>query len=222
MQIWYLPPFLLAALVYWVQTRKHPEDKEKWTWCALGICLGAALMFILVFVSRQATPTSPSLANAKSDVERSRPMASLGEDTFVEVLPPTRLQENRGIGIGSLQITLLQVTEAAATLRLEPAEEVFVIVRSQVSLRQIDTQANVPPPATKGTPPPTKIVLGGYMEFIFRNRSYRLGLLETELPLWGLAPRGLRGILPPKAVVRLLEGKERGFTIDGAPSGLAR
>lgn len=50
MKLWYLVPFLLAALNWFVQTRRHAESKNNWTWGSLGFCVGGVILGLIVFL----------------------------------------------------------------------------------------------------------------------------------------------------------------------------
>jgi hypothetical protein len=202
MQIWYLSPFLLALLVWWVATRKHPEDKEKWTWLALGVCAGAVLMFTLVFFSeRRATDVGRALgAKAPSSAEDSL-RVKLEQDRAKEVLPPTRIRRNRTIGVGSLQITLLDVSAATAKLQIDPRDELEYFGAIQGWWPNAANENGEP----QGPPLAVEALLGRYLDFGYQGRFYRLGLLETQPPLWGLASPEIHDALPSHAVIRLVD-----------------
>jgi hypothetical protein len=215
MQIWYLSPFLLALLVWWVATRKHPEDKEKWTWLALGVCAGSVLMFTLAFFSQHKAAETADLADGMTPVVNGKAKARLENDSAVEVLAPVRIRQNRSVVAGSLQITLMKVTATTARLQLEPRQELELFDAPQWPYETGTDSAN-----TSVTRTATEVTLGDYLVFGFRGRLYRLGLLEIQPPLWGFAPAEAQEVLASHAVIRLLaEGYySTNSTISGEPN----
>ncbi|HKO57947.1 MAG TPA: hypothetical protein VJ276_18920 [Thermoanaerobaculia bacterium] len=202
MQIWYLSPFLLALLVWWVATRKRPDDKEKWTWLALGVCAGAVLMFTLVFFSeRQVTGLAGGLDSKALSSGDHTVRVTLEDDEAKEILPPTRIGRNRAIAVGSLQITLRDVTEATAELQIHPSDELEYFGNVNGWWPKDSTgKANLTRP-----PLAVEAELGRYLDFGYHGRFYRLGLLETEPPLWGLASPEIHDMMPSHAVIRLVD-----------------
>ncbi|HYR30090.1 MAG TPA: hypothetical protein VEU30_16615, partial [Thermoanaerobaculia bacterium] len=104
----YLSPFVLAAVTWWVATRKHPAEKEKWSMLALGFTFGAVLMFGLVFFSERTGKSDFDADAVPASVLK--PAVRLAEDHGVEVLPLTRIRQGRSVAAGSLQITLVGAT----------------------------------------------------------------------------------------------------------------
>lgn len=198
-QIWYLSTFLLALLVWWVATRKHPEEKEKWTWLALGVCAGAVLMFTLVFFSeRRALGEGYGGAKALSPAEPAR--VTLEQDRAKEILAPTRIRRSRTIAVGSLQITLLDVSATTAKLQIDPRGELEYFGTINGWWPKVASGAgNIGPPVA------VEASLGRYLDFGYQGRFYRLGLLETQPPLWGLASPEMHDMLPSHAVIRLVD-----------------
>jgi hypothetical protein len=225
MQIWYLSPFLLALLVWWVATRKHPDEKEKWTWLSLGVCAGAVLMFTLVFLSEKRTTAAGRSVAANAQYSADGPVrVTLQDDRAKEILPATTISRNRTIAVGSLQITLLDVTDDTAKLQIDPGNELryFGVVHgwwvdaSTVSYVQrwwIDGEprdGDMP-----GRPFAVDASLGSFLDFGYQGRYYRLGLLETQPPMWGLAPSELHDVLPMHAVIRLVDRGPYSVVIGG-------
>lgn len=220
MQIWYLSPFLLALLVWWVATRKHPEDKEKWTWLALGVCAGAVLMFMLVFFSERRAAGVSQFFGAQALSSGDAPVrVMLEQDEAREVLPPTKIRRNRTLAVGSLQITLIDVTAATAKLQLDPGAELqyFGAIRGWWPDAATGVNNTMAPPV----PLAIEASLGRYLDFGYQGRFYRLGLLETQEPLWGLVPLEIRDQLPSHAVIRLVDRGTYGIagTTPSKPSG---
>ena len=209
MQIWYLTPFLLALLVWWVATRRHPEDKEKWTWTALGACAGAVLMFILVFLSDHKSEGATKEANVPVPIADAAPKATLQNDTAVEILGPTRIREDRAVTVGSLQIMLLQVVGPTARFQIEPRYELaFVGGRKWTYTSHIDTpDPGEPPPKARTSVERValEVTLGENLEFGFRGRVYRLSLLELPRALLGFVPTNVEDIRAHHAVIRLID-----------------
>jgi hypothetical protein len=204
MQVWYLSPFLLALLVWGVATRRHPDDKEKWAWLALGVCAGAVLMFVLVFFSERDITRPKDVVDGKATPAAVPPTVMLEHDQAKEVLSPTKVRRNRTVAVGSLQITVVNVTRWKAQFQLDPPEDLHFF--------------SVLPELPKGTDVdshrdkewvkkwfPVDVLLGRHLDFGYRGRLYRLGLLETQLPLWGVGSEEIQDVVPSYAVIRLLD-----------------
>ena len=209
MQIWYLTPFLLALLVWWVATRRHPEDKEKWTWMALGVCAGAILMFTLAFLSDHKSEDPKKESNVTAPMADAAPRATLQNDTAVEILGPTRTRENRAVTVGSLQITLLQVVGPTARFQIDPRYELaFVGGRQWTYTSPVDTpDPREPPPEARTLVERSafEVTLGDHLEFGFRGRVYRLSLLELPRALLGFVPTDAEDAFASHAVIRLID-----------------
>lgn len=200
MQIWYLSPFLLALLVWWVATRKHPDEREKWTWWALGLVSGAVLMFVIVYVAQQKAGQTTDLTKVQShDVERD-PTLTLRSDTTMEVLPPTRITQNRSVGIGSLMVTLVAATQTKARVQLEPHDELELFGALEWLY-----ESNADSGETSMSRIATQLALGKDLSFAFHGRNYRLGLLDIQLPLRGLGSSEFQDLFDAHVVVRLLD-----------------
>lgn len=216
MRIWYLTPFLLALLAWWVATRKHPEDKEKWTWLALGLCAGAVLMFTLVFFAERRATGDGRVLGAKALPSADEPVrVTLEQDKAKEILPPTRIRRNRTIAVGSLQITLRDVTASTAKLQIDPGDELQYFGAIRGWWPDIATgDGNMLHSALA-----VEASLGGYLDFGYQDRFYRLGLLETQPPLWGLASPEIHDVLPSHAVIRLIDRGTYSILTGGPPGG---
>ena len=199
MEIWILSPFLLALLLWWVATRRHPEDKEKWTWLAFGLCAGAVLMFTLTFLSQRKVGGSGDPTDTSTPPSAGVPKARLDNDSAVEILPAVRIRQDSSAVVGSLQITLLDVTATTARVQLEPRAELELFNTPEWSYSSGTGSANASVTRTA-----VEVTLGEHLYFGFRGYLYRLGLLEVQPPLWGLAPENTRAILPSHAVIRLV------------------
>jgi hypothetical protein len=204
----YLTPFVLAAVTWWVATRKHPEEKEKWSMLALGFALGAVLMFGLVFFSERAR---------RSDVDEDSLLASalipavhLVQDHGVDVLSPTRIIQGRSVAAGSLQITLLDATSETGTLLLDSPDP--------IDRFEAPTKKGEPPPRYERVP--VTLMIGSHANFGFLGHEYQLGLLEVQRPFWGLAPDpAYRELLRNSAVIRLRDAGPRWESgVTGGPS----
>lgn len=77
MQIWFVTPFLVASVGWWVATRKFPEDKEKWAWTALGICSGALMMGVMAYWSQEPRSTLAASDRTRTS-ENGAPRAAAG------------------------------------------------------------------------------------------------------------------------------------------------
>lgn len=202
MQIWYLSPFLLALLVWWVATRRHPEDKEKWMWIALGVCSGAVLMFALVFFSEQE-PSDNLNAASDTTVPASpddQSKTTLENDMAMEILPPVRIREGRTIVAGSLQITLIEVTPPAARIQVEPLDEIDLLSNRQWTYTYGAETSDTP--VTRSA---VEVTLGEYVDFGFRGNIYRLSLLEFPRPLLGFVPENVEDLFAKHAVIRVID-----------------
>jgi hypothetical protein len=199
MQLWYLSPFLLGWLVWWVATRKHPEEKERWTWAALGLTAGASVMFLLVYFSKPRT-------EGLSDSERQliipdAPLRgiTLHGDSSAEVLRPTRVRQDLALSIGSLQLTLLAAYEDYATIQIEPVDKIeHFEYQEWFDQRSADS-------AAERMRLGNTVTLGKYASFAYRGRLYRLDLLEIQWPMKGLNRKPLRDWFDLYAVIRLLD-----------------
>ncbi len=219
MQIWYLSPFLLAMLVWWVATRRHPEDKEKWTWLALGVCGGAVIMFGLAFVSERKAPSAEvvQVNNGTPITSTAEPKPILQGDSAVEVFPPVRLREGRTVTLGSLQITLLGVAGPTARLQIEPRDELtFFSDRMWTYTNPTSYKPNTNEPDTSVRRVGVEVTLGEYLELGFHGNIYRLSLLELPRAVWEFAPADAADVFASHAVIRLIKRSTQAS--QGSPS----
>lgn len=209
MQIWYLTPFLLALLVWWVATRRHPEEKEKWTWMALGVCAGAILMFTLAFLSDHKNELSTNKSDLTTPMIATAQKITLGNDTAEEIIGPTRMREDRAIAVGSLGITLLDVVGPTARFQIEPRHELAFVGGRQWDysspLYTSDPSKPSPEDQIMVERAAFEVTLGEHLEFGFRGRVYRLSLLELPHALLEFMPTDARDVLVRHAVIRLVD-----------------
>jgi len=198
----YLTPLALAVLTWWVATRRHPEDKEKWSMFALGISMGAVLMFALVFFSQR---TGNFDSDTVEKISVLAPSVRLEGDRTVEILPPMRIQQNRSVGVGPLQITLDEATQWTATLSFDSPDGIEFFEKGKAPTRFLMQSLKVP--------------VGGHVTFGLNGHLYQLGLLEIQRPLWGMAPEDPR-VFHSSAVIRILDrGAFSGSTGGPPPEG---
>ena len=120
MHIWLLVPFLLALLAWSVATRRHPEDKERWTWMALGVCAGAVMMFTIAFIS-ESKDIRPTVNSSTSDPPPADPESKKPDNHFTNGYSEVvQIREDRSVTFGLLQITLVDVVRKTAMLQIEP------------------------------------------------------------------------------------------------------
>lgn len=209
MQIWYLSPFLLALLVWWVATRRHPEDKEKWTWLALGVCGGTVLMFGLTFFSEhRVTGAGPTEVRSNETIvpKGTEPRVTLQGDRVVEVLAPVRLRNGRTLALGSLQITLLEVNRPTAILQIEPRDELaFLSGRKWTYTSTTSYKPDTSEPATSVMRTGVEVTLGEHVDFGYRGNIYRLSLLQLPRPLLEYVPADAADAFGSHAVIRVIQ-----------------
>jgi hypothetical protein len=199
MQIWFVTPFLIATVAWWVATRKFPEDKEKWTWTALGICSGAVIMGMMAYWSQDPRSTLTA-SNGTAISENGAPRAvTVRNDSSTEVLPTITIRKDRSVVAGSLQITLLLTLDGSAFFQVEPVDEIAFF--QSVSLYPWGPDSN----SYRVRRPAFETVQGSYSQFAFRGRVFRLGLLETARKLEGIG-EWRRGVLFGEyAVIRVMD-----------------
>jgi len=198
-QIWYLTPFLLAWLAWWVATRRHPEDKDRWTWAACGVTGGGVVVFLMIYVSEWRSASRPDSEPQSITTNEPRLGTTLQGDSSVEVLSPTRIRVDRGLTVGSLQIVLVGAKDEEAGIQLEPASEIEHFAMQEWFDRKLADSTTSQLRLNIGT------TLGSNFSFAYHGRVYRLDLLEIQKPMTGLNRRPVREWFDLHAVIRLLD-----------------